>query len=106
MSLPGASPERNGQRHDTDLLVLVQVNAAAATAPVHQLGRRLALDATAALGVVVMVVIALWGVVFRISGDRVGLWGRKLPSRPDLTPPHDLTTLPATPRPPGRGPQA
>jgi hypothetical protein len=96
VSLPGRSPERNGQRPDTDLLVLVQVNAAAATAPVHQLGRRLALDAMAAFGVVVMVVIALWGIVFRISGDRSGLWGRKPSSPADLTPPHDLTTLPAT----------
>ncbi len=98
VSLPDRSPQGNGQRHDTDLLVLVQVKAAAATGPVQQLGRWLALDAAAALGVVVMVVMALWGIVFRISGERIGPWARKPSNLTDLTPPHNRTTLPATPR--------
>jgi hypothetical protein len=98
VGLPSRNPMHNGQRHDTDLLVLVQVSARAATSPVNQLGRRLALDAAAALAVVVLVVIALWGVVFRISGDRAGLGSRKSHAPTEPTPPHDLTTLPATPR--------
>ncbi len=99
VGLPGRNQIPNGQRLDTDLLVLVQVSAQAATWPVHQLGRRLAWDAAAALAVVVLVVIALWVIVFRISGDRVGPAERKSPTPPELTPPHDQTTLPVTPRP-------
>ncbi len=98
VSLPDRSPRGNGQRHDTDLLVLVQVKASAATDPVQQLGRRLALDAAVALGVVVLVVMALWGIVFRISRERGGAWARKPPNPTDLTPPHNRTTMPATPR--------
>jgi len=100
VGLPSRNPMHNGQRNDTDLLVLVQVSARAATSPVNQLGRRLALDAAAALAVVVLVVIALWAVVFRISGDRAGRGGGKPHAAPEPTPPHDLTTLPATPRKP------
>jgi hypothetical protein len=98
VNLPDRSPKGNGRRHETDLLVLVQVKAAAATGPVQQLAWWLALDAMAALGVVVMVVIALWGIVFRISGERGGPWARKPSNLTDLAPPHDMTTLPATPR--------
>ncbi len=98
--LPSRNQMHNGQRNDTDLLVLVQVSARAATSPVNQLGRRLALDAAAALAVVVLVVIALWAVVFRISGDRAGRGGGKPHALLEPTPPHDLTTLPATPRKP------
>jgi hypothetical protein len=98
VSLPDRSPQGNGQRHDTDLLVLVQVKASSATRPVQQLGRWLALDAAAALGVVVLVVMALWGIVFRISRERGGAWERKSPNSTDPTPPHNRTTLPATGR--------
>jgi len=105
VGLPGRTQNHNGRRHETDLLVLVQISAQAATSPVHQLERRLALDAAAALGVVVLVVIALWGVVFRISGDRAGRGGRKSHAPPEPTPWRVLTTLPATPRQPGAGPQ-
>ena len=96
--LPSRSQKTNNQRRDTDLLVLVQVNASTATAPVHQLGRRLAADALAALGVVILVVLALWGVVFRISGERRGAWGIRPRIPPEPTPSRNLTTLPATPR--------
>jgi hypothetical protein len=98
VSLPSRNQKANGQRQDTDLLVLVQVSAAAATAPVHQLGRRLAFDAMSALAVVVLVVLALWGIVFRISGERGGPWGPKSRSPAEPTPPLIRTTLPVTPR--------
>ena len=98
--LPGRMQGRNGQEHDTDLLVLVQVSAQAATSAVNQLGRWLALDAAAAFGVVVLIVIALWGFVFRISKEKAGLGSHKPAVPPEPTPPHDLTTLPATPRAP------
>lgn len=104
VGLPGRSQSNSGSRDDTDLLVLVQVSARAATLPVHELERRLALDAAAALGVVVLVVIALWAVVFRISGDHAGLGSRKSPVQSEPTPPHDRSTLPATPRLPNLSP--
>lgn len=99
---PVALPRRNQQasrpRHDTDLLVLVQINAATAMAPVQQLGRRLARDALVALGVVVAVVIALWAIVYRISHERSDPWPQKLRVPLDPTPPHNLPTLAAVPR--------
>lgn len=106
VGLPRRNQSHDRRQDDTDLLVLVQVSARTATWPVNQLERRLALDAAAALGVVVLVVIALWGVVFRISADRGGVGGRKSPVQGEPTPGRILTTLPVTPRPPERGPQA
>ena len=87
VSLPDRSTNGNGSRQDTDLLVLVQVKSAAATDPVRQLGRQLALDALAALGVVIVVVLALWGIVFRISRERGWPWRRKGANSMDLSSP-------------------
>lgn len=101
VNLPSRNQEANGGRQDTDLLVLVQISAAAATAPVQQLGRRLAFDALAALTVLVLVVLALWGVVFRMSGEHPSFRGLPARSPAEPTPPQNLSTLPAdTPRPP------
>jgi hypothetical protein len=98
VSLPHRNQRANGGRHDTDLLVLVQISASAATAPVQELGRRLAFDALTALGVVVLVVVVLWAIVFRISGEHGGPWGAKPRSPAEPTPPQDLSTLPETSR--------
>jgi len=63
--LPNRAAEHADNGNHTDLVVLVQVSAAAATKPVYQLGRRLATDAVVALSVVVLVIVALWLVVLR-----------------------------------------
>ena len=78
----------------TDLLVLVQVSVNAATAPVQELGRRLALDGLAALGVVVGVVIGLWLVVLRISGAQSGRRTHRKVAPTEPTPDLSMTTLP------------
>ncbi len=86
----------------TDLLVLVQVSVNAATAPVKELGRRLALDGLAAMGVVVGVVIGLWLVVLRISREQSGRRPHATIPSAEPTPAHSMTTLPVQPP---RGPQ-
>ncbi len=58
------SPARGNGR--TDLLVLVQVHADVATAPVVQLGRRLTFEGLVALALIVSAVAALWIIVIRI----------------------------------------
>jgi hypothetical protein len=82
---------------------LVQVSVSTATAPVQALGRRLALDGLAALGVVVCVVIGLWVVVLRISGEQSGRRSRKKIAASEPTPDHSMTTLPVEQAP--RNPQ-
>ena len=97
VSLPDRSSNGNGSRQDTDLLILVQVKSAAATDPVRQLGRQLALDALAALGVVIVIVLAQGGIVFRISRERRWPWRRRGPNSLDSTPPLERTTTPSGP---------
>ena len=97
VSLPDRSSNGNGSRQDTDLLILVQVKSAAATDPVRQLGRQLALDALAALGVVIVIVLAQGGIVFRISRERRWPWRRRGPNSLDSTPPLERTTPPSGP---------
>jgi eukaryotic-like serine/threonine-protein kinase len=68
VDLPGRNESSSNNK--THLLVLVQVAAEATTIPVRELARRLAIDAAVALMVIVLVVLALWVVVFQISGRR------------------------------------
>jgi hypothetical protein len=97
VQLPGrnhnqeASVAGNG---NTDLLVLVQVSSSAATAPVNQLGRRLAMYGLAAMGVVVLVVMGLWLIVLRTSGANGGRQTRRTLSVRGPTPAHSLSTIP------------
>lgn len=66
--LPGRGLETGNRASSTDLIVLVQLGADAATAPVDKLGHRLALVGMLALAVVIIVIVALWLVVLRILG--------------------------------------
>jgi serine/threonine protein kinase len=101
--LPGRGRE-NHRHNTTDLLVLVQVSATAATAAVSQLGRRLALDSVSALAVVVFVVIALWYIVYRISGRGTGFRLGRANASGELTPSHNLSTIPVAPNQSSRSP--
>jgi hypothetical protein len=67
----GRSP---GQRDPTDLLVLVQVRASVANAPVNRLGQRLAFDGLVALTLVVLAVGALWLLAFRLPPGQIRGW--------------------------------
>jgi eukaryotic-like serine/threonine-protein kinase len=92
------SPVRGNGR--TDLLVLVQVHADVATAPVVQLGRRLAFEGLVALALIVSAVVALWIIVVRIPWHpgqrRAG--GVLLPAGSSSW--NDMSTLSATRREP------
>jgi serine/threonine protein kinase len=96
--VPGRDFEtRNGRNGNarTDLLVLVQVSADAVTAPVKQLGRRLAFDGLSAMVVVIGVVTALWLVVLRFSREPGGKRRRNShPPSSERTPGQSPTTLP------------
>ena len=97
VQLPGRNHTHEPETDDnsnTDLLVLVQVSSHAATAPVNQLGRRLALYGLAAMGVVVLVVMGLWLVVLRTSGDKGGRRTHRTLSVTGPTPAHSMSTLP------------
>ncbi len=61
----GAAVTGNGR---TDLLVLVQVHADIATAPVVQLGRRLTFEGLVALTLIVTAVAAMWLIVIYVVG--------------------------------------
>lgn len=78
----------------TDLLVLVQVNAAATSSPINDLGRRLAINAAWALIGIVAVVTILWFIVYRTLGDRrpVRLGRRLIADEPE-----PLPTMPTIP---------
>ena len=92
------SPVRGDGR--TDLLVLVQVHADVATAPVVQLSRRLTFEGLVALTLIVSAVAALWIIVIRIPwhpGQRRS-GGVLLPAGSSSW--HDMSTLSATRREP------
>jgi serine/threonine protein kinase len=84
---------QNNGDNGTRLLVLVQRSASTAAAPVQQLGRSLAVEGMTALMVVIGVVIALWLIVFRISGGRAWLRTRRLPSKSESTPANTSSTV-------------
>ena len=52
----------------TDLLVLVQIHADVATAPVVQLGRRLTFEGLVALTLILTAIVAMWLIVIHILG--------------------------------------
>ncbi len=91
----GSRPRGNGR---TDLLVLVQVQADVATAPVRQLGRRLTFDGLIALTLVVSAVAALWIIVFRIPGHPGGRRSRQVLPSLDSSAWQNLSTITATRR--------
>ncbi len=66
VDLPGRHPPAQ-TTNKTHLLVLVQVPAETTTLPIRQLAQRLTLDAARALIAIVVVILALWYIVFRIS---------------------------------------
>jgi hypothetical protein len=73
----------------TDLLVLVQVHADVATAPVVQLGRRLTFEGLVALTLILTAIAAMWLIVIHIlgipgcwrTGKRVTGWRLRVPGR-------------------------
>jgi eukaryotic-like serine/threonine-protein kinase len=85
----GKPPLGNGRM---DLLVLVQVHADSATAPVRQLGRRLTFDGLMALMLVIAAVLALWVIVFRLPG-RPAPARQAIPQGPAPAPWRDLPTI-------------
>jgi len=93
--LPSRGLESNDRADSTDLLVLVQVSAGAATAPVEKLGHRLAVVGVLALAVVVLVIVALWLVVLRILGVSARSQPRETSSDPKSTPFHSIPTITA-----------
>jgi len=93
--LPGRGQAAGGGDNRTDLLVLVQVGADTATAPVDKLGHRLALVGIMALAVVVLVIVALWLVVLRILGVSARTRPREVPSDSESTPFHSMATIAA-----------
>jgi hypothetical protein len=62
------SSDAKADQQRTDMLVLVQVHADTATAPVRQLRRRLTYDGFIALALILLAIVALWLIVLRISG--------------------------------------
>jgi eukaryotic-like serine/threonine-protein kinase len=81
---------------DTGLKVLVQEDYETAIAPVHSLGERLLREGLLALAIVILVILAMWGVVLRAMRENLGT-----PKKPKFgvepTPFHELSTL-ASPR--------
>lgn len=96
--LPGRGQAVGGGDNSTDLLVLVQVGADTATAPVDKLGHRLALVGMMALAVVVLVIVALWLVVLRILGVSARTLPREILSGSEPTPFHSMATIAANGR--------
>lgn len=93
--LPGRGQVVGDGTNRTDLLVLVQVGADMATAPVDKLGNRLALVGMMALTVVILVIVALWLVVLRILGVSARIRPRENPAEPDPTSIHSTPTIAA-----------
>ena len=93
--LPNRAAEHASNGNHTDLVVLVQVSAAAATKPVSQLGRRLATNGVVALGVVVMLIVALWLVVLRALRATTKTRSHRSSPHPEPTPFHSMPTISA-----------
>ena len=69
VKLPIARGDGAGATGGSGLTVLVQEDLAAAAAPAHQLARRLAREGLWALGIVMVVIFALWFFVVRKLGE-------------------------------------
>jgi hypothetical protein len=84
----------------TDLLVLVQVNADTATAPVRQLSKRLMHDGILALVLIVLAIVVLWVIVSRISGLPSRQRGRRRrnPRSLEISPWREASTMTASHR--------
>jgi serine/threonine protein kinase len=91
--LPNRAAKHASNGNHTDLVVLVQVSAAAATKPVYQLGRRLATDGVLALGVVVLVIVVLWLVVLRALRVTTRTRGHRSTPHSEPTPFHNMPTI-------------
>jgi eukaryotic-like serine/threonine-protein kinase len=81
---------------DTGLKVLVQEDHVTALAPVHSLGQRLVREGLLALAMVILVILAMWGVVMRAMRESSAAT-QKRKSGVEPTPFHELSTL-ASPR--------
>ncbi len=81
---------------DAGLKVIVQEDYLTAIAPVHSLGQRLLREGFLALSVVILVILAMWGVVIRAMRENAATL-KKGRRTGDATPFHDLSTL-ASPR--------
>ncbi len=83
VDLPGRHPPEQAP-NKTHLLVLVQVPTETTTLPIRELAQRLTWDAARALTAIVLVILALWYIVFRIS--------RRKPPFGTLDPGQDTTS--------------
>ncbi len=94
----------DGQRLDVDtgLKVVVQEDYEEAVEPVRNLGVRLLREGVLAFVVVVLVILAMWGIVLRAMRDNP-VAGKIAGRRYDPTPLHDLSTV-AAPRVSGKSP--
>jgi eukaryotic-like serine/threonine-protein kinase len=82
----------------TDLLVLVQVHADIATAPVVQLGRRLTFEGLVALTLIITAVAAMWLIVIHILGIPGGRRPGKAVLGAGARSWQEISTIPATNR--------
>lgn len=92
---PGATGETPapGQSSDTGLYVMIQEDFEAAAEPAHQLARRLGREALWALGIVAVVIFALWFFVIRsLSAGRATV-ARTRTTRTESTPHIALETI-------------
>jgi hypothetical protein len=69
VKLPQPRGDAEGVADDSNLLVLVQEDREAATAPTRELGKRLAAEAIWALGIVLVIIFALWFFVIRYANE-------------------------------------
>jgi hypothetical protein len=88
----------NGERKviDTGLKVIVQEDYEAAIDPVRRLGKRLLGEGLLALAIVVIVILAMWGIVLRAMREGQSV-ATVVPGRMEPTPVHDRSTV-AAPR--------
>ena len=81
VQLVKSSPDADSRQLDTGLLLLVQEKQDAATQAVVNLGKGLVREGLKALATVVLVIVALWAVVFRVRRRR----GRRVTRGADST---------------------